>query len=362
MLDEMRRPTLRSLVAGLGLCAVVATPTSALAFSRDATLHRFDETAHDPRPGEKSPLGDAIRRARELATGRGPRNPRALLLRALPPALRVKVLRRKLSLEDGALAQLEVCQALSTEDQAAAAALVHDMYVRRGITAADPSGLRVTPYTLHPETAVFVAKRAGKVIGTLSIVADSPIGVPMDKIYGSEIATLRERGRRVAEVGALALAAEERGQGIVHLLNKAMLDHARRRLLDDLVISVHPDAEDLYRGTLMFTRMGEVKLYPGLKKSGLAVPLRLDLHTAFSRMQKAYAGRGGFNAYEFYSATDRPEIKVPRAWDLGASRASRAKVAGRLLLLRPETWSEATRAQREEFARVGVLEKAVRRY
>ena len=53
----------------------------------------------------------------------------------------------------------------------ACARLVHDMYVRRGIMPADPSGLRVTAQLLHPATAVFVARRHGRVIGTRDVIA-----------------------------------------------------------------------------------------------------------------------------------------------------------------------------------------------
>lgn len=305
---------------------------------------------------QRSTFGaNALLRARELVSGQGPRKPRSLLLRALPPPLRTRVLRNALALDEASVRGVTITPAESGKDTEQASRLVHDMYAQRGITGIDPSGLRVTPYLLHPQTQVFVAKREGTVIGTISLQVDSPLGVPMEKIYGTEIGALRDSGRVVAEVGALAPAPGVRGQGMVHLLNKAMLDHARRTGVDDLVISVHPDAEDLYRDTLLFTRMGNVKPYPGLAASGLAVPLRLDLHTAPERFRAAYDARGGFDLHAFYIVGERPEIGRGRP-DASARSVSRRVVsARRLLARRPQTLDEATPEQRDQLERVRVL-------
>ena len=276
-----------------------------------ATSSRADARAHG-----------GWQRATELARGLGPKKPKSVALRLLPPAIRARVIRGGIEVKETALEGVVVRLASSTDDLVASARLVHDTYVRRGIMQPERSGLRVTEQLAHPSTAVFLATRHEIPIGTISLALDSPHGLPMEKIYPDEIGTLRRAGRSVAEVGALALAVGERGQGIVHLLNKAMLEHGRERKVDDLVISVHPDAEDLYRASLLFQRMGPVKSYPGLERSALAAPLRLDLRTAKARFYEAYRGTRGFDAHQFYMVDGRPELHIAMSASYETARAA----------------------------------------
>lgn len=298
---------------------------------------------------------DAARRLGELAVGLGPSKPRALVLRAVPPPIRNRIIRAGLTFDEDSLLGLRISLASSGEELIAAARLVHDMYVKRGISAPDSSGLRVTSYTAHPRTATFLARRDGRIVGTISLVMDSPLGVPMEKIYPEEVGRLRAAGRAVAEVGALAIAQSERGQGLVHLLTKAMFDHARVSGVDDLVISVHPDVEDLYRATLLFQRMGRVKIYPGLERSALAAPLRLNLHTAAARMHKAYAGKQKFNLYRFYCTEKRPEITLPPGPPSAAEYRQRTRAGAHLLASRGATLTEASPLQRRMLDEAGLL-------
>ena len=46
----------------------------------------------------------------------------------------------------------------------------------------------VTPYHLLPTTEIFIAEYQGEVIFTMSLVIDGDLGVPMEHVYGDEIA------------------------------------------------------------------------------------------------------------------------------------------------------------------------------
>jgi N-acyl amino acid synthase FeeM len=71
-------------------------------------------------------------------------------------------------------------------------ALLAAKYQARGYD--EPSGkpFRFTPHHALPNTLTFVAKDGERVVATLSMVPDSPLlRLPMESIYGEEIARLR---------------------------------------------------------------------------------------------------------------------------------------------------------------------------
>ncbi|OXJ20077.1 hypothetical protein CFB39_08975 [Burkholderia sp. AU6039] len=53
--------------------------------------------------------------------------------------------------------------------------LVHESYVARGIALPARSGLMFSPHHILPGTTTFIAMRSGRLIGTISLVEDSPV-------------------------------------------------------------------------------------------------------------------------------------------------------------------------------------------
>jgi hypothetical protein len=176
-------------------------------------------------------------------------------------------------------------------------------------------------------------------------VLDSRIGLPMDAAYPRELAALRAPGRRLAEVGALSVAPAHRRTGLVHLVNKLMMRVARECLaVDDLVIAVHPRAEDFYRGALLFERVGAPRVYPGLTAQALAVALKLDLATLRARYLRAYgpAPASAANAYHFYFVATHPQLVMPRGAPSIERRLPARRAAARELLARRRESLEST--------------------
>lgn len=161
----------------------------------------------------------------------------------------------------------------SRRDALAAASLVHDAYVGRGVLAPHPTGVHVSPLSASPCNWAFIATLDGEPIGTISMVVDSEVGLPMETIYADEIRALRATGVKLAEVGAFAVAPRFRGTGLVFPLMWTMWRLALELGVDRFVAAVHPDAAWFYSDLLSFARFGETRLYPGLDASALAVAL-----------------------------------------------------------------------------------------
>jgi hypothetical protein len=270
------------------------------------------------------------------------------LLSLLPRSLRDRVIRSQMKIDESEIRDLEVKVAATVKEHEAAARLVHDTYVARGILRPHASGVRVTPYTLLPTSVVFVAKQGEEVVGTLSLICDSPMGLPMESIYGAEVQALRDQGRLPAEVGALCVSEHHRGAGVVYLLNRIMADTARLLGVDDLVIAVHPGAEDLYRAALLFGRIGDLKHYPGLERSALAVALRLDLKDSRQRYSEVFGrqGRDCANPHWLYFERQNPQIAGMEtcAFTL-ADELLRRRATRRLSALAPDAFVDLSGAR-----------------
>jgi len=120
--------------------------------------------------------------------------------------------------------------ASTRQEREAAFRLVYQSYLRSGLGEVNDYQMRVTPYHLLPTTEVFIAQLRGEVIFTMSLVTDGELGVPMEHVYGDEIARLRRQGLRVGEVSCLAdrRAALERFFPVFLRTSRLMVQYARR--------------------------------------------------------------------------------------------------------------------------------------
>ena len=198
--------------------------------------------------------------------------------------------------------------------------VLHDMYLRRGLIDPAESGLRCNVFSVLPSTALFVGMRETEVLSTMSLIEDSALGLPMEDLYSREITRLRSKRRRLAEVGALAVARGYRGKGLALMMYNLMFRWAHfYRGVDDLVIAVNPRVADFYETILFFERIGEERIYASLKDAP-AVALRLDLRTAVGKYRRAYDGKGGAkeasspvaNLYRFFLFDEYPNLQLPR--------------------------------------------------
>jgi len=177
-------------------------------------------------------------------------------------------------------AAIDTGLALTRADLDAASRLVHRCYLRRGYVQPSADGRHVSPYLAMPSTAVFVARAAGVVVATLSLLEDSELQLPCDELYGAELAVLRRAGRRIAEVSALAVSEDCRGVALraMRSLVQAVGVYGRDLVrADHLCIAVHPRHAAFYEARLQFRRFGGLKPY-GAVGGAPAVGLLLDLH------------------------------------------------------------------------------------
>ncbi len=163
------------------------------------------------------------------------------------------------------------------EQRAAAFRLVYRSYIEAGLGEPNPYGMRVTPYHLVPSTEMFVATLRQEVIFTVSLVADGDLGLPMEAIYGEEVMAKRAQGLRLGEVSCLAdRRSDFRGSFPVFLrLARLMVQHARYRGLDQILLAIHPRHVRFYRRFMACEPLAGERVYPTVRNHP-AVALCLD--------------------------------------------------------------------------------------
>jgi hypothetical protein len=164
----------------------------------------------------------------------------------------------------GVSREITVKIASEREEWEEAFQLVAANYRARGYEAASAKPLRFSPFHALPDTMTLVAKHAGHVVATFSIVLDNVmLGLPMETIYGEEIATLRGQGRRMLETTSLAdtgLSVREFMQVFVAMIRLGM-QHHQARGGDTFVITVNPKHRSFYSRVLGFQPLGPCRSY-----------------------------------------------------------------------------------------------------
>lgn len=149
--------------------------------------------------------------------------------------------------------------------------LVYDAYLSKGYMQQDASGMRVLPQDALAETTTFLMERratgpacadTGAAVATLTVIPDSPLGLPMDDLYRRELDELRSAGRKPWELGKFVSVGGKNGENghrtqiLLHLFKLGYLTARRLGGATDFVVTVNPRHEAYYRKVLLFKRMG----------------------------------------------------------------------------------------------------------
>jgi len=211
------------------------------------------------------------------------------------------------SFDEKALSGLTFGLARDPSQRMQALRLRQDVYVRKGLIASHARGhLYVPPQSFLPRSALLVARRGETVIGTLSVYADSEMGLPMEEVHPREVERMRLQASSIAEVGGLAVAEEARAFGVTLMLYYAMFRWSIANKFASLVACTHPSVTRVYQTAFLFEVLGEERVHPRLCDAP-SIPMGLDMLTAQERARKTYKGVSGkMDLYYFFCELDHP--------------------------------------------------------
>ena len=82
--------------------------------------------------------------------------------------------------------------------------LVYKQYLAASLIMPNELSVFTFPEYISPNAAVFMGKKMGHTVCTVSAVLDSDSGLPLDHYYKEELDKMRNEGKKLIEIGLLA--------------------------------------------------------------------------------------------------------------------------------------------------------------
>jgi ribosomal protein S18 acetylase RimI-like enzyme len=201
--------------------------------------------------------------------------------------------------------------ARSEADLTAAFKLLHDAYVEQGFITPHESGMRLIVQHALPTTSILIAKLNDRVVGTISVMRDTPLGLPMEKAF--DLKEIKADGNRVAELSCLAIHPDFRrnmgGQIFFPLTLFAALFAEKNLGANGLVWNLFPHHADFYNaifGSKNLTR----KSVEYLGAPAAAIYLDFKKTSAFGR--EKYVGLSpDRDLYTYAYLSNHAHFKLP---------------------------------------------------
>lgn len=203
---------------------------------------------------------------------------------------------------------LELGTTRTLADLEEAYCLVHRAFRAEGLPDTGPGKGRINPFNRLPEARTFRVVHKDKLVGVITVLPDSALGLPTDELYHSELRGLRESGRILAEVSGLAVETDDGNlsQAVkLHLFRAAYRYVWKHFRATDICVLAPSHHERYYRRLLMFERLAESRVYALGGVHCPVVGLRLDLQRAPAYYKAAYTRKkGARNLYSFFVKQD----------------------------------------------------------
>ncbi len=196
--------------------------------------------------------------------------------------------------------EFRIVQSVGELEQAAH--LVYEQYVDSGYIPPNPYERHLSLFNALPSTVTFVAwhVRHGA-LATITVVEDSALGLPMEKIFGSEVNALRHQGHKVMELsmfavhkeklvcGSTAMTSSQRFIFVCHLI-RAALDYVRTQTkITHVLECCHPSHDGFYK-LLMAKPLGGERSYSNVNGNP-AIARYWDLYEGLAADRKDHTAQ-----------------------------------------------------------------------
>lgn len=172
------------------------------------------------------------------------------------------------------LEKLNTVIAVSRAQRQAADELVRRRYCSRGYATGSEDGGEASAARRHSVT--LLAQSSERLLGTLSVIPDSPQGLLGELTYPAEIEALRGAGHRLGELVRLAICEDAHWRAPLDaLVQSAYLVTRVFHGLSDVLIEVNPRHAPFYRRAFGFVEAGAIRLCE--RVNAPSVLMRLEL-------------------------------------------------------------------------------------
>ncbi len=232
--------------------------------------------------------------------------------------------------------------------------LLYNLYSEMEIVQERKHGLWLSIYDALPETTTFVAKNdQGCVEGALTVVLDSPIGLPADELYKDKIDDLRNADEEICEFVSLGIkkTVKSRLKVLASLFYCAFLHAWWRNDSRQLIITVHSRFENFYRRNVYFDKIGPERKYAKVNGEP-TVLLKLSLK-AINRLRQSYR----IFPFSLINYSDQRELEVAEKIENMVQPMSDEEFYS-FFIEKTDTWEKAS-VQKKDFIKKAYLARDI---
>ena len=157
--------------------------------------------------------------------------------------------------------------------------LAYQVYLEKGYIKDNPTRRLVQTYDANPETVILIVQDQNRnIAGSLTLVFSGSAKLPAEKIYGDEIASLKNKGERLVEISRLIIDDRYRSskEVLLLLMNYLAIYSYHEKKYSSLIVQVNPRHKNYYKALLNFDEIGTEKACPSVQNAP-AVLLYLPL-------------------------------------------------------------------------------------
>ncbi len=223
-----------------------------------------------------------------------------------------QIIRNKVKFKHTTPAGLSFKIAETQAEYLEAAKILYQCYIEKGFTKENRTEIRMTPYHLLPTTTVILALWDNVIIGTVSLIRDNPLGLPLEKIF--DLTELRQGQNIICEVSSLAIKKEYRGKSgeMFFPLVRFLWNYSRKYLVADyLVIAINPMMAQLYEALFNYKSLAKAKADKDKYEFANNNPVRgqfVSVKTAYDEVVRSFWSKSYFRRLLEYMKSGEEEL------------------------------------------------------
>lgn len=236
--------------------------------------------------------------------------------------------------------------AATRQEREDAYCFVQQTYEQKGFSNRDEPPLRIKLQYALPGTLTLLAHDTeGRVIGTLTVVPDSELGLPMSEIFHDDLQRLRAGNKKICEYTGLCVVganARINRQVLLNLYRSAWLYASEILNATDICCVVNPRHESFYRKVFFYEPFGAAKSCAHVQGAP-GVPLVQNVQVMKDRCSTMLqAGLG--DLHEFFFGAEQHSI-LPRLEKLSPGMPRKDFLY--FFTEKTELWKNATLAEKK---------------
>ena len=237
-----------------------------------------------------------------------------------------------------------ISRAYMRRDLERAYRLVYKYFLENNYIKPNAYGIRIRKFEACPETATFIAKKEGKVVGVLSLILDSPdLGLPSDISFGQELDLLRMKGKKLCEGTNQAIIPAFRKTAITTEMVRCGTAQGIVEGCDYVIVAVSPTHRSFYE-LLGFFAISDFKSHSSEVNDPVVIMCldveKLKQKDTISNPSQAFG--------KDFLLVNNPFIQKIRPWNDTASQFFYdAELLGRLFFEKSDLLAKCTDAERE---------------